>query len=81
MDFFGVAVVETQRALRRFGPDAVGTRELRPILDALRAIGYEGYVSLELMNPQIWRVPARQLGEIGMTALRAVLGQASMADS
>lgn len=55
-----------------------GDFQLQPILDALRAIDYGGYISLELMNPQIWRVPARQLGEIGMTALRTLLGQASM---
>jgi len=55
-----------------------GDFQLGPIFDALRAIDYQGYVSLELMNPQIWRVPARQLGEVGMTALRKLLGQASM---
>jgi sugar phosphate isomerase/epimerase len=55
-----------------------GDFQLPPILDALRAIDYRGHVSLELMNPQIWQVPARQLSEIGMTALRTVLGQASM---
>ncbi|HVC97285.1 MAG TPA: sugar phosphate isomerase/epimerase [Pirellulales bacterium] len=55
-----------------------GDIPLGPVLSALRAIDYAGYVSLELMNPQIWQVPARQLGEVGMTALRSVLGQASM---
>jgi sugar phosphate isomerase/epimerase len=55
-----------------------GDIPLGPLLDALRTIDYAGYVSLELMNPQIWRVPARQLGEIGITALRSVLGQANM---
>lgn len=55
-----------------------GDFQLSPLLDGLRAINYEGYVSLELMNPQIWQVPARQFGEIGMTALRRLLGQAAM---
>ncbi|MEX2118297.1 MAG: sugar phosphate isomerase/epimerase [Pirellulales bacterium] len=55
-----------------------GDFDLEPILSALRAINYQGYVSLELMNPQIWRIPPRQLGEVGMTAMRKVLGQASM---
>ncbi len=55
-----------------------GDFQLQPILDALRQANYQGYISLELMNPQIWRVPARQLSEIGMTALRTLLGQASM---
>ncbi len=51
---------------------------LGPILDVFRQIGYEGYVSIELLNPQVWQIPARQFGEIAMTALRKVLGQASM---
>jgi len=51
---------------------------LEPIVDVLRHIGYEGYVSLEVMNPQIWRIPPLQLAEVGMTALRKILGQASM---
>lgn len=55
-----------------------GDIPLAPIVDRLRQIGYERYVSLELMNPQIWRIPALQFGEIGMTALRAILGQAQM---
>jgi hypothetical protein len=32
-----------------------------------------------LMNPQLWQVPPRQFGEIALTALRKLLGQASMA--
>ncbi len=55
-----------------------GDIPLAPVIDRLRDIGYERAVSLELMNPQIWRIPARQFGEIGMTALRTVLGQAEM---
>ncbi len=51
---------------------------LGPIVDHLRAIRYGGAVSVELMNPGIWQVPPRQFGEIAMTALRKVLGQASM---
>jgi hypothetical protein len=30
------------------------------------------------MNPQIWQVPSRQFGEIAMTSLRKLLGQAGM---
>ncbi len=42
----------------------------------LTEIGYEGAVAVELMNPQLWRVPPRQFGEIATTALRRLLGQA-----
>ena len=55
-----------------------GDFHLQPIVDRLREIGYAGNVSVELMNPLIWQVPPRQFGEIGMTALRKVLGLASM---
>ena len=51
---------------------------LEPLLQRLGQIGYTGHVSIELMNPQIWQVPARSFGEIGMTALRKLLGQATM---
>lgn len=51
---------------------------LEQLLGTLRQLGYDGYVSVELMNPQIWQIPPLQFGEIGMTALRKLLGQASM---
>jgi 2-keto-myo-inositol isomerase len=46
------------------------------IVQRLREIGYTGHVSIEVMNPMIWRIPPRQFGEIGMTAIRRLLGQA-----
>ena len=55
-----------------------GDLPLTPIIERLRQIDYRGAVSLELMNPQLWQVPPRQLGEIGFTALRKVLGLAKM---
>mgnify|MGYP001584430603 CR=1 FL=1 len=55
-----------------------GDFPLQPLIEHLRSIHYTGCVSLELLNPQLWQVPPRQLGEIGMTALRKVLGQARM---
>lgn len=48
------------------------------LVEHLKTIGYQGTVSIELMNPEIWQVPPRQFGEIAMTCLRRVLGQASM---
>ncbi len=52
---------------------------LEPLIGSIAALGYDGHVSIETMNPQIWAIPARQFGEVAMTALRKVLGQASMA--
>ncbi|MCL6505067.1 MAG: sugar phosphate isomerase/epimerase, partial [Pirellulales bacterium] len=55
-----------------------GDFDLQPILQRLADIGYSRYISIELMNPQLWRVPPRQFGEVAITALRKLLGQASM---
>lgn len=57
-----------------------GDLVLQPIIDRLRKIDYQRYVSVELMNPSIWQVPPLSFGEIGITALRKVLGIASMGD-
>jgi sugar phosphate isomerase/epimerase len=51
-----------------------GDFRLGPILDRFRAIGYDGWVSLELMNPSLWQMKATQVVEIGITALRRLLG-------
>jgi 2-keto-myo-inositol isomerase len=55
-----------------------GEFSLEPIIERLRQINYAGCVSVELMNPAIWQIPPRQFGEVAITALRKVLGMASM---
>lgn len=55
-----------------------GDLPIESIVERLRQIDYQGHVAIELLNPHIWRVGAVQFGEIGMTALRRVLGLASM---
>jgi 4-hydroxyphenylpyruvate dioxygenase len=55
-----------------------GDFRLQPILDHLRKIGYDGWVSLELFNPTLWQANATQVAEIGLTALRKLLGLAQM---
>jgi sugar phosphate isomerase/epimerase len=51
-----------------------GDFRLEPIMAKLRLIGYTGYVSLELMNPVVWKAKPSQVSELGLTALRRVLG-------
>ncbi len=53
-----------------------GDLPLTAIIDRLRAIEYQQYVSVELMNPQLWQVPPLEFGEIATTALRRLLGLA-----
>jgi 4-hydroxyphenylpyruvate dioxygenase len=55
-----------------------GEIPLVPILERLREIQYDGAVSIEVMNPQLWRIPPRSFGEIAVTALRKLLGMAQM---
>lgn len=51
-----------------------GDYRLGPIVERLRAIGYGGAVSLELMNPVLWKANPVQVVEIGITSLRKILG-------
>jgi 2-keto-myo-inositol isomerase len=51
-----------------------GEFHLAPIVQQLRQIGYSGYVSLELMNPTLWKIKPAQVAELGMSALRRLLG-------
>lgn len=51
-----------------------GDFRFEPILSRLRDLGYQGYVSLELMNPMIWRADPQQVAEIAITAMRKILG-------
>jgi 4-hydroxyphenylpyruvate dioxygenase len=51
-----------------------GDFRLQPILERLRALGYEGWVSLEVLNPTLWKARPLQVVEVGITALRKLLG-------
>jgi sugar phosphate isomerase/epimerase len=53
-----------------------GDFQLGAIIDAVRRLGYQGWISLELMNPTLWRANPQQVAEIAFTALRKALGQA-----
>lgn len=56
-----------------------GDFRLQPLIDRLRALDYQGYVALELFNPELWQTRPLQVAEIGLTALRKVLGLAEAA--
>jgi 2-keto-myo-inositol isomerase len=83
-NLFHVQVSDLADTPREFARDSDrilpgdGDIPLEPIISHLQAINYTGYVSLELLNPHLWQVPALQIGEIGMTAMRRLLGQAAM---
>lgn len=50
-----------------------GDFHLPPILQQLRSIGYEGWISLELMNPTLWQLKPAQVAELGLAALQRLL--------
>ena len=45
---------------------------LGPIVERLREIGYDGWVSLELFNPTLWELKPSQVTELGLASLRRV---------
>ncbi|HLJ97600.1 MAG TPA: sugar phosphate isomerase/epimerase family protein [Gemmataceae bacterium] len=50
-----------------------GDFQLKAIVEQLRAVGYDGWVSLELMNPILWSAHATHVAELGMMALRRLI--------
>jgi sugar phosphate isomerase/epimerase len=58
-----------------------GDFQLGPILDELGRIGYDGYVSLEVLNPQLWQIPADRVADLGYQATCRTLGRWYQPDS
>jgi len=50
-----------------------GDIPLAPLIEQLRRINYRGCLAVELMNPQLWQVPAVQLADAGLAALRRLI--------
>jgi sugar phosphate isomerase/epimerase len=50
-----------------------GDIRLPSIVDQLRSIGYDGWVSLELLNPTLWQTKPTQVIELGMMTLARLL--------
>jgi sugar phosphate isomerase/epimerase len=50
-----------------------GDLPLTAILGKLRDRGYDGWVSLELMNPTLWQMKPSQVADLGAAALKRVL--------
>ena len=85
-NLFHVQVCDLAGQAREFAADSDrvlpgdGDFVLAPVIERLRQIGYDGCVSVELMNPAIWQIPPRQFGEVAITAVRKVMGVASMGE-
>jgi sugar phosphate isomerase/epimerase len=46
---------------------------LDPIIARLRAIKFDGYLSVELMNPLLWEMKGSQVAEMGMKAMERLV--------
>lgn len=83
-NLFHVQLCDLAGQPREFAADADrvlpgdGDFPLTALVEHLRETRYAGCVSVELMNPAIWQISPRQFGEVATTALRKVLGLASM---
>jgi 2-keto-myo-inositol isomerase len=53
-----------------------GDFRLDPIIAQLKAIGYDGPVSLELLNPTLWKIKPAHVTELGYRAVTRLLGGA-----
>ncbi len=58
-----------------------GDFQIEPIFDHLAAIGYEGYVSLEVLNPQLWGISAERVADAGRHSLERLLRPRSKSQS
>jgi sugar phosphate isomerase/epimerase len=58
-----------------------GDFQLGPIVEHLGRIGYDGYVSLEVLNPRLWQVDADRVADLSRRALSRVLGSWESAPS
>ena len=50
-----------------------GDLQLEPIIQFLRQIHYDGWISLELMNPTLWQTSPALVADMGLTALRKLM--------
>jgi len=70
-DAEGLPRAELQDAHRLFPGE--GAVPLREIVSALRQIGYDGPVSLEMFRPEYWRRPPEEIAVRGIAAIRQFL--------
>ena len=50
-----------------------GDFQFAPLTATLRKIGYEGWVSLETLNPLFWQLKLTQVAELGLMAVNRIL--------
>ncbi len=51
-----------------------GDFQIEPILEALSGLGYEGAVSVEVLNPRLWAIAPDRVAQVALQALSRTLG-------
>ncbi|HQR41686.1 MAG TPA: sugar phosphate isomerase/epimerase [Gemmatales bacterium] len=83
-NLFAVQLCDLSGVAREVAGDAdrifpgEGDFHLAPILQYLKQIEYTGYITVELMNPEIWKMKPTQVAEASYTCLRVQVGEAGM---
>lgn len=54
-----------------------GDFQAGPIFNQLRAVGYTGYLSLEVLNPGLWALPVDRVADFGYQALYRVVNESN----
>jgi sugar phosphate isomerase/epimerase len=52
-----------------------GDFQIEPILEHLRTIGYNGFLSVEVLNPSLWEIAADRVADAAYGAVSRTLGQ------
>ena len=52
-----------------------GDFQIGPILEHLRTAGFDGHVSLEVLNPSLWEIAADRVADAGYQAVQRILGR------
>jgi sugar phosphate isomerase/epimerase len=79
-NLFHVQICDLAGVMREMATDSdrvfpgEGDFHLEPILTQLQRIGYDGWVSLEILNPTLWQMKATQVVELGNMAMNRLLG-------
>jgi 4-hydroxyphenylpyruvate dioxygenase len=78
-NLFHVQLCDVAGVPREYAKDAdrvfpgEGDFDLRPIMTRLNDIGYDRTVTLEVMNPVLWKRKPSQVMELGFAALKRTL--------
>lgn len=84
---FHVQVCDVSGTLREFAQDGDrilpgdGDFLLDPVFEQLKRIGYDGWVSVEVLNPTLWKIHAVQVAAMAWRAVQRLIGGISSPSS